>query len=158
MTGPGDRTEELHFWRRWRATSAASAAAPMPCCLRPMPRGGSTRPRPSRSRRGLPDHPEALDDIIAARQAALGAARRPHPRRLIARAAALVAGPSAAIVPFPVALAVRRRSWRDAAAWGAVAASLLATSIVRLRDRQQRLCQPDDAAAGRRREHGARAD
>jgi anti-sigma factor RsiW len=127
MTGPGDRTEELEFWRRGRATLVG--APPVDAVLLAAYAEGrldETAAEPVEA--WIAGNPEALDDIIAARQANR-ADPDAAPERLIARGAALVAGPGAAIVPFPVALAVRRRSWRDAAAWGAVAASLLATSM-----------------------------
>ena len=126
MTGPGDRSEELDFWRRWRATSAGAPTADA-VLLAAYAEGRLDETAAEPVEAWLADHPEALEDIVAARQAALAspaAAAEGH----IARAAALVATPSATIVPFPVALAARRRGWRDAAAWGAVAASLLVTS------------------------------
>ncbi|HUK58620.1 MAG TPA: hypothetical protein VLV50_05260 [Stellaceae bacterium] len=135
MSGPGDLAQELEFWRRWRATSAEAPPVD-PMLLAAYAEGQLDESAAEPVEAWLADHPDALADIVAARsalRAALDAA--PEPR--IARALALVArtgsaaplAPAAEIVPFPSARVARRRTWRDAAAWGAVAASLLATSM-----------------------------
>jgi hypothetical protein len=129
MSGPGDRAEELDFWRRWRATSAA--APPVDAVLLAAYAEGRLDEAASEPVEAwLADHPEALEDIVAARAAA-SASYGPLPEHRVAGALALVAAPARAaeIVPFPTALVARRRSWRDAAAWGAIAASLLVTSM-----------------------------
>jgi anti-sigma factor RsiW len=129
MSGPGDRTEELEFWRRWRVTSAE--APPVDAMLlAAYAEGRLDESAAEPVEAWLADHPEAFADIAAARAAASAADDAvPEPR--IGRALALVAplASGAEIVPFPAALAARRRTWRDAAAWGAVAASLLVTSM-----------------------------
>lgn len=127
MMGPGDRTEEVEYWRRWRAT--LRGAPPVDAVsLAAYAEGRLDETAAEAVEAWLAEHPEALEDIVAARMAELPVPTA-VPERHIARAASLVAAPAAEIVPFPVTLVVRRRSWREAAAWGAIAASLLATSM-----------------------------
>ena len=127
MTDPGDRAEEIEYWRRWRA--ASRAAPPVDAVLLAAYAEGrldETEAEPVEA--WLADHPETLEDLIAARAAATeihAAAPQGH----ILRAAALVHAPAAEVVPFPLARVASLRNWRDAAAWGAVAASLLVTSM-----------------------------
>ncbi len=129
MSGPGDRAEELDFWRRWRVTSAAAPSVDA-VLLAAYAEGRLDEVAAEPVEAWLADHPEALADIVAARAAAR-ASHGPVPEHRLAGALALVAAPARAaeIVPFPPAVVARRRSWRDAAAWGAIAASLLATSM-----------------------------
>jgi anti-sigma factor RsiW len=126
MSGLEGRAEELEYWRRWRATSRKAAPVD-PLLLAAYAEGRLDETAAEPVEAWLADNPEALEDIIAAR-AARDANDAAVPEGHIVRASALLA-PAAEIVPFPSARVVRRRGWRDAAAWGAIAASLLATSM-----------------------------
>ena len=126
MTGPGDRAEDIELWRRWRATSGEVAPVDA-VSLAAYAEGRMDEAAAEAVEAWLADHPEALADVAAARGASLqihGAVPEAH----IVRAMSLVT-PAAEIVQFPIARVARRRTWREAAAWGAIAASLLVTSM-----------------------------
>jgi hypothetical protein len=76
----------------------------------------------------LAAHLETLSDIVAARLAA-GADSPAAAPALVERAMALVVAGSDQILPFRQP-AGRRSSWRTAALWSGVAASLLVTSMI----------------------------
>src|SRR6266849_305 len=100
MAGPRDRTDEAALWRGWRSASASVDAA------------------------------GAEADALAARRAAHTETLAASPA-VVARAAALVAEGDAQVLPFrrprPVG---RMASWRAAALWSGMAASLLVTSLI----------------------------
>jgi anti-sigma factor RsiW len=127
MTGPGDRVEETGYWRRWRAE-----ALPVPpvddLSLAAYAEGRLDEEAATAVEAWLADHPEVLEDVIAARatEAATGAA---VPETLILRAIELVAPAGADILPFRPARATPQRTWRQAIAWTGIAASLLVTSL-----------------------------
>lgn len=80
----------------------------------------------------LAARPDFIEDLMAARHAALpeASAETPVDEKLMARAMALVATPTDSVVPLrrPAARAVT--GWRGVIAWGSIAASLAATSLV----------------------------
>jgi anti-sigma factor RsiW len=130
MTGPGERADDASLWQRWRLGTRpiSSGSPPDPVQLAAYADGRLDEIRAEPVEDWLASHPEMLADLIAARAA--GAAAPPAaPEAVIARASALVAPTDAKIVSFAVAAAVRRRSWRMAAAWSGLAASLLVTSL-----------------------------
>lgn len=129
MSG-GNEFNEAAVWRRWRDGSAGKAAAE-PDALNlaayaetRLARPGidtETDPAVAAVEAWLADHPEALDDVAAARSAHEEAASA----ALIARAAALIAQPDAKVVALRPA-----RTWRSAVAWSGIAASLLAAILI----------------------------
>src|SRR5579885_1705321 len=127
MTEQGDQ-DGLALWRRWRSRTPALArdggdkALLLAAYLDGRLRGAKAEAVED----WLVDHPEALDDMIAAR--ALQRAPLPEaPEAMIARAQALIARPNGSVVPLAPAA---QRGWRSAAAWSGVAAGLLATSLI----------------------------
>src|SRR5271170_4551770 len=130
MTGPGDRADDASLWQRWRHDnhSASGGGPPDPLLLAAYAEGRLDETQAEPVEDWLAAHPEALADLIAAREAS-AAAPPAAPEAVIARAAALVAPADAKVVSFAAAIAVRRRSWRTAAAWSGLAASLLVTSM-----------------------------
>lgn len=131
MAGPSDRTDEAALWRRWRSASASGAAdAVEPDALRLAEYAEGRLPEAMSGtiEDWLAAHPETVSDILAARRAVRG----DNPAAsdtVITRAAALVAAGDAQILTFPQP-AGRRASWRTAAMWSGVAASLVVTSMI----------------------------
>jgi hypothetical protein len=132
MTGPGDRTEGVALWERWRngAQTASDDAAPDPMELAAWADGRLDEVRAEPIEAWLAVHPEALGDAFAAQQAA---AAPPPPAlasdELIGRAAALVPALPENVVRLRPA-DVRAPLWLSAARWGGLAASLVVTSLV----------------------------
>ena len=126
-----DRAKAAALWQRWRqhAHSAAGRGAPDPLALAAYAEGRLDEARAEPIEDWLAGHPEALADLAEARAAA--AAPLPQaPETLIARAAALVEPTAGAkIIPLRRFAGPRRPPWRMAMAWGAIAASLLVTSM-----------------------------
>ncbi|HEX4112385.1 MAG TPA: hypothetical protein VH020_07600 [Stellaceae bacterium] len=131
MSGGNDITEAV-LWRRWRDGKGAAGRAvdePDASVLaayaeRRLGRRDSdpeTDPAIAAVEDWLAGHPEALDDIVAARAAVTGNADA----TLVARAQALIAAPHGNIVPLR-----RTAGWRGAVAWSGIAASLVAASLV----------------------------
>jgi len=129
MTGLGDMAEGLALWRRWRSRApvAKGGIDDNALLLAAYVDGRLPAAKAEAVEEWLVDHPEALDDVIAAR-AAFAAAVVPPPEAIIARAQALVAAPTGGVVPLAAAR-TRRHGWRAAAAWSGLAASLLVTSL-----------------------------
>jgi len=130
MTGPGERAGDAALWQRWRmsARAAPGGAPPDPIVLAAWAEGRLDESAAEPVEAWLFEHPEALEDLLAAREAG-AAAPPPAPEALIARAAALVPARESNVVSFAAASAVRRSGWRNAVAWGGLAASLLVTSL-----------------------------
>lgn len=130
MAGPVDRAGDAALWRRWRALAGAEAGggvAPDPLRLAAYAEGGLDEAACEAVERWLADHPEAIADVLAAREAgAMTATAAPEP--VVARAMALVATPEAQVVRLRPRL--RAPLWRVAVAWSGLAASILATSLV----------------------------
>lgn len=130
MAGPFDGTEDTALWRRFRSAAdeaPASAAAPDALLLAAYAENRLLPAQAEAVEDWLADHPEAISDIIAARQAsetALPAAGD----AVLERAQALVAEGDAQILSFPPKAPARR--WQAMAAWSAMAASVLVTSLV----------------------------
>ena len=133
MSG-GSEFNEAAMWRRWRDGTAAEgkiAAEPDALSLAAYAENRLTRPgidpeidpATAAVEAWLADHPDALEDIAAARSASedegLASAA------LIARAAGLIAQPDANVVALRPA-----RTWRDTVAWSGIAASLLAAILI----------------------------
>jgi anti-sigma factor RsiW len=126
MTGLGDRAEGAALWQRWRQLSQTASPyriAPDPLVLAAYAEGRLDEHQAEPVEDWLADHPEAFEDLAAARE---GADPASAPAAAIARAQALVTAADPKIVPFPVA---RRGGWRAAVAWSGIAASLLVTSL-----------------------------
>lgn len=133
MAEPGTRAEEAALWRRWRALApdvAGAKAAPDPLLLAAYAEGRLSEAEAEAVELWLAAAPEALADIAAARAAA-DAASEEATEAMIAEAQGLIAASNPKVVP----LASRRATpqlgrWRAAVAWGGIAASVLATSLV----------------------------
>jgi hypothetical protein len=127
MAGPMDRTDEAALWQRWRSAAAhdrADAVEPDAMLLAAYAEGRLTGGLAEAVEDWLAAHPEAIEDIRAARQAE----DAPVPAAdaaMLERAVALVQPGSAEILSLPPAL-----RWRVMASWGAMAASLLVASLV----------------------------
>jgi anti-sigma factor RsiW len=130
MAGRMDSADEAALWRRWRhATGDGGAAGPEPDAMVLAAYAESRLEDDAAAvvEAWLADNPQSVRDVLAARQmqqVTLPAA----PELMIARAAALMGGGEAEILPFRRPTP-RVRSWRGAVGWGAVAASLLVASL-----------------------------
>jgi len=119
MAGPRDRTDEAALWRGWRSASAsvdAAGAEPDALLLAAYAEDRLPEQAVEAIENWLAAHPEGVADASPA---------------VVARAAALVAEGDAQVLPFrrprPVG---RMASWRAAALWSGMAASLLVTSLI----------------------------
>lgn len=131
MAAPKDRTDEAALWRRWRLASAsvdASGTAPDAMTLAAYAEDRLPEAATETIENWLVAQPEAVSDILAARRAARSESPAASPA-VIALAAALVAAGDAQILAFQQP-AGRRASWRTAALWSGLAASLLVTSMI----------------------------
>ena len=131
MAGPTDRTDEGALWRRWRSAAASGAAVaiePDAVLLAAYAEDRLPEAVSGAIEDWLAAHPEAVSDVLAARRAARGD-NPAASAAVIARATALVAAGDAQILTFPEP-AGRRASWRTAAMWSGVAASLVVTSMI----------------------------
>ncbi len=130
MAEPTDSPEQAALWRRWceAAATAGEPTAPEPdaMTLAAYAEDRLSAEAVEAVEDWLAANPQVAGDILAARQAA-ALASAVAPEAMIARAAALVGG-SAQILPFRAQAA--RPSWRNAIAWGAMAASILVASLV----------------------------
>jgi hypothetical protein len=129
MAGPIDRTDEAVLWRRWRSAAASDAAAmtePDPLLLAAYAEHRLAPEAAEVVEDWLAAHPEAITDILAARRAADAPPAAPQP--VLARAAALVVASDGQVVAFRPA--PRRADWSTAIRWGAMAASILVTSLL----------------------------
>lgn len=118
-----DRAEASALWRRWRQAAGTAGAAPDPLLLAAYAERRLDEAAAEAVEAWLALHPEALEDVLAARGAP--AAIEPSPAAL-ARAMALVPERDTKVLPF------RRKApkWRVAAAWGSMAASIMAVSLI----------------------------
>jgi hypothetical protein len=131
MAEPTGSPEQAALWRRW---CEAAATAGEPTAAEPDALTLAAYAEDRLSAGGVESvedwlalNPQVAGDILAARQAeALASAAAPE--AVIARAAALVGSSGAQILPFRGQAA--RPSWRNAIAWGAMAASILVASLV----------------------------
>jgi hypothetical protein len=134
MSGGIDR-DEAALWRRWRDGVAAAgepAAEPDPLLAAAyaenrLGRGAAGAEEDAdiaRVEAWLADHPDGVADLIVAR----AGDEMPAPRRMMARAEALIAAPGANIVPLrPVRPPA---NWRNAFAWSGIAASLVVACLM----------------------------
>ncbi|HUB97179.1 MAG TPA: hypothetical protein VL993_14755 [Stellaceae bacterium] len=132
MTGPGDRTESVALWQKWRleASAATERVAPDPLALAAYAdRRSDDEAEVEPVEDWLAANPDAIDDLLAARQAALAAPPSIASEALIARACGLVPTPAGNVVPLRRAGA-RAPLWLSAVRWGGLAASLVITSMV----------------------------
>jgi anti-sigma factor RsiW len=122
-----DRSEDRSLWRRVDGP-ATGVAMPSALDLAAYAEGRLSEGEAEQIELWLAEHPEGIADVAAGRDAREVA--EPAPEALFARAMALVREPSGAtVVPFrrkPPAMG----SWRAVVAWGGLAASILATSLV----------------------------
>ena len=126
MTEPQDRTEDAALWRRWRSAAApVDAVEPDPLLLAAYVENRLDPAEADLVEEWLVAHPALLEDVLAARRAAQTALPE-SPPAVVARATALLHHGDAQVLAFrrPV------RRWREAAAWGGIAASLVITSVV----------------------------
>jgi anti-sigma factor RsiW len=124
----GDKAEGVALWQRWRARASRvnrNDGDDRALLLAAYVDGRLPTAKSDAVEEWLVDHPEALDDVIAARAMA-GSVAPEAPQALIIRAAALVPARDPDVVP--IGPPARRGGWRAAAAWSGLAASLLAVS------------------------------
>lgn len=132
MAGPIDRTDEAALWRRWRSAAGSGMAAmaePDPLLLAAYAEQRLAPEAAEAIEDWLAAHPEAIADILAARQAGDDTAL-PAPQSVLARAEALVTADDGQVVAFRRPTVPRQAGWGAAMRWGAMAASLLVTSLV----------------------------
>ena len=117
------QAEQAALWRRWRQRAEGTTEAPDPMLLAAWAEHRLDEASAEAVEAWLALHPEVLEDALAARGAM--ASIEPSAAAL-ARGAALVAERDPKVVP------LRRKApaWRVAAAWGSMAASILAVSLV----------------------------
>ncbi|HUC63908.1 MAG TPA: hypothetical protein VMA53_00680 [Stellaceae bacterium] len=130
MAEPTGSPEQAALWRRWCEAAATpgepTAAEPDALTLAAYAEDRLSAEGVEAVEDWLAANSQIASDILAARQAATFASAT-APEAVIARAAALVGG-GAQILPFRAQAA--RPSWRNAIAWGAMAASILVASLV----------------------------
>ena len=130
MAGPNDRTDEAALWRRWRSAAASGetvTAAPDALLLAAYAEDRLPEAAGEAIEDWLAAHPGSISDVLAARRAAQGE-NAAASDAVIARASALVAAGDAQILTLPQP--GRRASWRTAAIWSGMAASLVVTSMI----------------------------
>lgn len=131
MAEPTGSPEQAALWRRWceaaAMTGEPTAAEPDALTLAAYAEDRLSAEAGEAVEDWLAVNPQVAGDILAARQATMLASAT-APEAVIARAAALVGGGSGQILPFRARAA--RPSWRNAVAWGAMAASILVASLV----------------------------
>jgi anti-sigma factor RsiW len=121
-----DRTEDAALWRRWRSAAGPDAPIePDSLLLAAYADNRLEQARVDQVEEWLAQHPEALEDILAARRAAQSPLPQSAPAA-VARAAALVSPGGAQVLAFPRPAA----RWRSLAAWGCMAASLVMVSVI----------------------------
>jgi hypothetical protein len=123
MPGPLDRIDDPALWRRWRSAGAAGVAAaePDPALLAAYAEGRLREDAAEAIEDWLAANPATIQDILAARRAQ-DAPLPAAPVAIIARATALIGSGGAEVLPFR---RPAQRSWRVAANWSAMAASIL---------------------------------
>jgi hypothetical protein len=120
-----DGSDEAGLWRRWRAATTPGGSEPSPLELAGYAENRLSEAAAEAIEAWLAAHPLAAEDVLAARRAA----HSPLPAAaelVVAQASALVGG--AEILPFRKPAAAR--SWRQAASWAAMAASIAVASLV----------------------------
>jgi anti-sigma factor RsiW len=131
MTEPMKTAEEMALWRHWRTAvvNAGGEAAPDPLLLAAYAEHRLDETAAEAVEAWLARHPEALEDLAAARELGAAPLAAQPPDAAVARAMALVPGPDPQVVPFR--RAVRPMPvWRFAMGRVAVAASLLIVSLI----------------------------
>jgi hypothetical protein len=123
MPGPLDRIDDPALWRRWRSAGAAGAPAaePDPVLLAAYAEDRLSPEAAEAIEDWLAANPAAIQDILTARRAQ-DAPLPGAPQATVARATALVGSGTADVLPFR---RPTQRSWRLAANWSAMAASIL---------------------------------
>lgn len=134
MSGPVERPEDSALWRRWRAAAKAAGAAPLrapdPLLLAAYVEGRLNEADRDVVEVWLGSHPEAIEDLLAARRLGRREAEwSAVSEAALARAGGLVRDADPEVLPFrrPVPKAPL---WRMAIAWGGMAASIAATGLV----------------------------
>jgi hypothetical protein len=147
MSG-GQESNDIALWRRWREGQevAPGDAAAEPDALILAAYAENRLGRPGIDPEDDPaiaaveawfvEYPDALDDVVAARSPSTGAADE----ALVARAQSLIARPNEKVRPLMPA----RRSWRSAAAWSGIAASMIVAVLIGFQiGRSNIIDQPD---------------
>lgn len=130
MAGPMDGTESAALWQRFRSAARRqpeSEAEPDPLLLAAYAENRLPPDQAEAVEDWLATHPDAISDLLAARQADETASPAPSDA-ILKRAMRLVAAGDASILPFPGRRSAPRL--RVMATWGAMAASILVTSLV----------------------------
>ena len=133
MTEPMDRAEENALWRHWRAAvvNATGEVAPDPLLLAAYAEQRLDEAAAEEIEAWLALHPEAIDDVLAARDSNTQLAAAAHPSEdVLARGMALVADLDATVIPFRRPARPLQPVWRVAVGRVAVAASLLVVSLL----------------------------
>lgn len=129
MARPMNSPEEAALWQRWRLLASAPPATEPPDALM-LAAYAEGRLGPAEIEAvedWLSADPELAADIAIARGAALG----PLPEadaRIVARAAALIAGEDGQVVP--LRRPIPSPGWQGVVRWSAMAASILVASVV----------------------------
>ena len=130
MSEPLDIDRDPALWRRWRTATAGAAGeagpAPDPLLVAAYAEGRLSEIAAERVEAWLVSNPARLEDVQAARLLRRSGAGLPMSEAVLARAMALVDGPDVKVLPFRRPTP-RAPSWKIAAAWGSMAASLLVT-------------------------------
>ncbi len=133
MSEPLDIDRDPALWRRWRTAAAEAGGevtpAPDPLLVAAYAEGRLSELAAEGVEAWLAADPSRLEDVQAARQLRRDSTALPAPERMLARAKSIVDGRGAKVLSFRRP-AERPRSWRVAAAWGSMAASLLITGLV----------------------------
>ncbi len=134
MTGvPGGMAEANALWQMWKAADGARDQGPAPddLTLAAFAEGGLAAAEHAAIVSLLAQHAELAADVAAATAPAAIDDSDPVLAAIVARAQSLVAAPSDGIVPFRAAPRQRvagATSWRFAARWGSLAASVALVS------------------------------
>jgi hypothetical protein len=129
MAGPNELTLEAALWRRWRAAAVdAAGAEPDAVLLAAYAENRLPEQAAEAIENWLATHPETVSDVLAARGVARAEAVTAS-AAVTARAAALVVAGDAQVLAFRKP-SPRVGSWRTAAMWSGMAASLVVTSLI----------------------------
>lgn len=134
MTEPMDRAEENALWRQWRSVAMSAAGepapAPDPLLLAAYAEYRLSGDAAEEVEAWLALHPEAIGDVLAARDFNPRVSSPLPSAAALARATALVSEPDPKVVPFHRHARSTPPVWRMTASRVAVAASLLVVSLL----------------------------
>src|ERR1700730_4190311 len=116
MSGPMDRAEETALWRHWRTAvvnaDGEAGPAPDPLLLAAYAEHRLDEAAAEEMEAWVARHPEAMADVLAARDSNVGPPTNQPSEAALARAMALVSDPDRKVVPFRRP-ATRTTTWRN---------------------------------------------